>query len=73
MLSAVRGKAKLHQKIGNVFLVRFGSRIFLRDDLVKLRFGVLAPWAKPVVPDIKWLQRAAQPRLNQLRSLRDQR
>jgi len=32
----------------NVLLVRCGGRIFFRDDLVKLRFGVLASWTNPL-------------------------
>src|ERR1700722_18908138 len=73
MLRAVRREAKLDEQIGNVFLVSLSGRISLGNDLIQLRFGVLASRTKTVVPDIEWLEWTAQPSLNQPRSLRHQR
>ena len=63
------GKTKVHQKIRNIFLVGFSSRISLRHDLIKLRLGVRATRTKAVVPNVKRLKRSPQARLDQLAHL----
>src|SRR5208282_5624995 len=39
-------------------------------DGIKLRFGVSAARPETVIPDVEWLQRAAQARLDELSHLR---
>ena len=60
VLRPVRREAEFHEQVGNVFLVGLGGRIFLRDDLIQLRFGVLTAGTKAVVPDVERLERAPQ-------------
>src|SRR5437016_14140116 len=73
ILCALRRETELDQKIRNISLISFSRRIFLGNDCIQFALAVPAVRTKPVVPNVKRLERTSEARFDQFRDLRNER